>query len=183
MTSQVNTYPSKTSFFLQEYPFTVEYVQALLENFSRLPGSWSFFSYSPLKLIHLRWKQGLGNEFSWAESLNTIFVTYQITWFLNYLKVALKEQHDMVDKIFLVEATTTHKAVSPFHCNHCHISIYFFLQKPKPLMWERLKFTERFKFVNTTKVRSSQISYSHYKKKLHRRNVTSHHSFTLLWQF
>ena len=32
--------------------------------------------------------------------------------FINYLKVALKEQQDMVDKIFLVEATTTHKAVS-----------------------------------------------------------------------
>jgi len=50
------------------------------------------------------------------------------------LEVALREQHDMVDKIFLVEATTTHKA------------------KPKPLMWERLKFTERFQFVNSTKV-------------------------------
>jgi len=50
------------------------------------------------------------------------------------LEVALREQQDVVDKIFLVEATTTHKA------------------KLKPLMWERLKFTERFHFVNSSKV-------------------------------
>ena len=47
-----------------------------------------------------------------------------IQWFLNFLKVALKEQQDVVDKIFLVEATTTHKAVSTFNCDYCHISIY-----------------------------------------------------------
>ena len=39
-----------------------------------------------------------------------------------------------VDRIFLVEATVTHKGMR------------------KPLIWERLKFTERFSFVNATKV-------------------------------
>ena len=32
--------------------------------------------------------------------------------------MALKEQQDVVDKIFLVEATTTHKAVSSFDSKH-----------------------------------------------------------------
>ena len=39
-----------------------------------------------------------------------------------------------VDQIFLVEATVTHKGMR------------------KPLIWERLKFTERFSFLNATKV-------------------------------
>ena len=42
---------------------------------------------------------------------------------INFLKVALKEQQDMVDKIFLVEATTTHKAVSSFNCDHCNHNV------------------------------------------------------------
>ena len=42
---------------------------------------------------------------------------------INFLKVALKEQQDMVDKIFLVEATTTHKAVSSFNCDLCNHNI------------------------------------------------------------
>ena len=39
-----------------------------------------------------------------------------------------------VDRIFLVEATVTHKGMR------------------KPLVWDRLKFTQRFSFVNATKV-------------------------------
>ena len=39
-----------------------------------------------------------------------------------------------VDQIFLVEATVTHKGMR------------------KPLIWERLKFAERFSFLNATKV-------------------------------
>ena len=39
-----------------------------------------------------------------------------------------------VDRIFLVEATVTHKGMR------------------KPLVWDRLKFTQRFTFVNATKV-------------------------------
>jgi len=50
------------------------------------------------------------------------------------LEIALREQMDLLDKIFIVESTITHKG------------------KPKPLMWERLKFTERFNFVNASKV-------------------------------
>ena len=68
------------------------------------------------------------------------------------LEISLKEQLDMVDRysaristlslfclkmisrLFLVEATVTHKG------------------HPKPLMWERLKFTQRFDFVNSSKV-------------------------------
>jgi len=46
----------------------------------------------------------------------------------------LREQHDQVDRIFLVEATVTHKGMR------------------KPLVWDRLKFTQRFNFVNATKV-------------------------------
>jgi len=50
------------------------------------------------------------------------------------LEISLKEQLDLVDRLFLVEATVTHKG------------------HPKPLMWERLKFTQRFEFVNFSKV-------------------------------
>ena len=39
-----------------------------------------------------------------------------------------------VDRIFIVEATVTHKGMR------------------KPLVWDRLKFTQRFTFVNATKV-------------------------------
>ena len=39
-----------------------------------------------------------------------------------------------MDRIFLVEATVTHKGMR------------------KPLVWDRLKFTQRFSFVNATKV-------------------------------
>ena len=62
----------------------------------------------------------------------------------------MREQHDQVDhpvififsnmcivkvdRIFLVEATVTHKGMR------------------KPLVWDRLKFTQRFSFVNATKV-------------------------------
>ena len=55
----------------------------------------------------------------------------RIRKFLHFLKVALKEQQDMVDKIFLVEATTTHKAVSSFNSDFCHISIFVPLNMEK----------------------------------------------------
>ena len=50
------------------------------------------------------------------------------------LEISLKEQLPMVDKVFLVEATTSQKG------------------KAKPLMWEQLKTTDRFKFANSSKV-------------------------------
>ena len=50
------------------------------------------------------------------------------------LEISLREQLDMVDKIFIVEATATHRG------------------RPKPLFWERLKFSPRFSFVNRAKV-------------------------------
>jgi len=50
------------------------------------------------------------------------------------LEITLHEVLDLVDVVFLVESTLTHKA------------------KPKPLMWERIKNQERFKFVNQSKV-------------------------------
>ena len=45
--------------------------------------------------------------------------------------MALKEQQDVVDKIFLVEATTTHKAVSTFNCDYCHIDVPLYMKKHK----------------------------------------------------
>lgn len=53
---------------------------------------------------------------------------------VDVLEIALREQLEMIDHVFIVEATVTHKGI------------------PKPLMWERLKFTERFRFVNKSKV-------------------------------
>jgi len=50
------------------------------------------------------------------------------------LEIALREQLDYVDKIFIVESTVNQKGRS------------------KPLLWERLKFSERFSFVNLSKV-------------------------------
>ena len=50
------------------------------------------------------------------------------------LEIMLKEQQDLVDFIFIVEASTTHRGV------------------PKPLMWERLKMTPRFSFVTSSQV-------------------------------
>ena len=50
------------------------------------------------------------------------------------LEISLREQLDMVDTVFLVEATTTTKGMV------------------KPLLWERLKTMSRFSFVNTSKV-------------------------------
>ena len=50
------------------------------------------------------------------------------------LEIALREQQDLVDRIFIVESTVTHKGLQ------------------KPLMWERLKYTHRFSFVNDSKI-------------------------------
>ena len=61
------------------------------------------------------------------------------------LEVALMEQLEMVDKLFLVEATATHKGV-----RRCLASTP--PQMSKVLVWERLKFTERFQFVDHGKV-------------------------------
>ena len=30
--------------------------------------------------------------------------------------------------------------------------MYFYSQRPKPLMWERIKYTDRFSFVNQSQV-------------------------------
>ena len=66
---------------------------------------------------------------------------------------------------FIVKLTNIHKKVL-FIC-FCIVQMekkvweFFptsrFPQKRKPLMWERLKFTERFHFVNSTKVRFSPV--------------------------
>ena len=35
---------------------------------------------------------------------------------------------------------------------HPPVTLYIIFQRPKPLMWERQKFTERFQFVNKSKL-------------------------------
>ena len=50
------------------------------------------------------------------------------------LEISLREQLEMVNKIFLVEATANHRG------------------KTKPLLWERLKFSPRFSFIDRAKV-------------------------------
>jgi len=50
------------------------------------------------------------------------------------LEIAFKEMLDIVDIVFLIEATKSHKG------------------EPKPLMWERIKYEDRFSFVNQTKI-------------------------------
>ena len=64
------------------------------------------------------------------------------------LELVLREQEEVVDKIFLVETVLTHRGVS----TKSKTTPSFGHQKRKPLMWERLKFTERFSFVNQSKV-------------------------------
>ena len=61
------------------------------------------------------------------------------------LEIALREQHRMVDKVFLVESTKTHKGVS---CFNTEKSLNSSPQMNKPLLWERLKTTERFQFLD-----------------------------------
>ena len=67
-------------------------------------------------------------------------------WQVDTLEVGLLEQADLVDKVFLVEASATHKGVgSPGSSN----SLF---QMRKLLVWDRVKLTERFQFVNFDKV-------------------------------
>ena len=56
------------------------------------------------------------------------------TYFLSSSSSETSALYLQVDRIFLVEATVTHKGMR------------------KPLVWDRLKFTQRFSFVNATKV-------------------------------
>ena len=54
------------------------------------------------------------------------------------LEISLREQLDWVDRLFLVEATTTTKGDS------------------KPLLWERLRTTDRFQ-VKTYRIKVSEV--------------------------
>ena len=73
------------------------------------------------------------------------------------LEIALREQLTLVDKVFIVESTLTHKGVSfisliPFTLNVAGKLMIFLLQSRKPLMWNKIRETERFDFVNKSKV-------------------------------
>ena len=50
------------------------------------------------------------------------------------LEISLREQLEMVNKVFIVEATANHRGMT------------------KPLLWERLKFSPRFSFIDRAKV-------------------------------
>jgi len=63
------------------------------------------------------------------------------------LEVMLREVLDLVEKIFLVENTVTHRGAF------------------KPLLWERLKITERFSFVPTDLVRHVVVDGGDHKMK------------------
>ena len=70
------------------------------------------------------------------------------------MEIALREQLDYLDMIFIVESTVNQKGVGkyfPIQYLSC-IYQYYLFQKPKPLLWERLKFSDRFSFVNLSKV-------------------------------
>ena len=56
------------------------------------------------------------------------------------LEIALQESHDVVDFIFLVESTRTHSPKGKEG------------RSTKPLMWEALRHTERFRFVSKDKL-------------------------------
>ena len=60
---------------------------------------------------------------------------FTLAFEIDTLEIVLREEHDMVDKIFIVEATTTHHP-----------------QVEKPLMWDEVKATERFSFLDDDKV-------------------------------
>ena len=67
------------------------------------------------------------------------------------LEIGLYDWLDLVDYVFIVEATKTHKGVGiVLYCLVFHLLIL--LQDTKPVMWERLKYRERFSFVNQSKV-------------------------------
>lgn len=65
------------------------------------------------------------------------------------LEIALQEQQDLVDMIFIVESSISHKRVRKYqYCNR----ITWVSQEPKPLVWESVKFSKRFDFVNPDKI-------------------------------
>ena len=55
---------------------------------------------------------------------------------LDVLEIALKEQQDLVDKIFLVESSATHRGVRIFQILSNSISTF---QLAKPLLWESVR--------------------------------------------
>ena len=71
---------------------------------------------------------------------------------LDTLEIALREQQDLVDKIFLVESSATHRGVGPDLHPLTSVLIISLFQTPKPLIWERQKFSRRFSFVNSSKL-------------------------------
>ena len=76
-----------------------------------------------------------------------ILFSYEV----DVLEIALHEAQDLVDKIVIVEASHSHRGVS--HVIFTVINKDKTLsQHSKPLMWERLKWTERFSFVNRSLV-------------------------------
>ena len=55
---------------------------------------------------------------------------------LDVLEIALREQQDLVDKIFLVESSATHRGVRIFQILSNSISTF---QLAKPLLWESVR--------------------------------------------
>ena len=75
----------------------------------------------------------------------------QFSFEADTLEIMLREQQDLVDFIFIVEGSATHRGVSDVMIVLI-IHIFCLFQVQKPLMWERLKLTPRFSFVNTSRV-------------------------------
>ena len=71
---------------------------------------------------------------------------------LDVLEIALREQQDLVDKIFLVESSATHRGVRIFHNISDFLTLFFKFQMSKPLLWETVRLEERFSFVNSSKL-------------------------------
>ena len=68
---------------------------------------------------------------------------------VDVLEIALREQQDLVDKIFLVESSASHRGVRKFSF-HRWTGKYF--QVSKPLLWQSQRLQERFDFVDRSKL-------------------------------
>ena len=70
---------------------------------------------------------------------------------MDTLEIALREQIDLVNRVFLVESTKTHKGVKNLN-SLLSKSFLKFIQHMKPLVWEQQKNSQRFAFVGNYKV-------------------------------
>ena len=87
------------------------------------------------------------------------------------LEIALREQYEVVDKIFVVESSFTHQGVeftaSQYNGNMSSwprtgertVKILNIIsQDPKPLIWQSMKTSDRFSFLDAEKIEAVIVS-------------------------